>query len=226
MVVIHAYEVMFLSTQLTGCVTAPTLEEVFSGLTYSLPMLCGVFRAINCYFNLHKFIQTAELTDALNKKAESRFWFWVQVHFVFKLSVQVFKEGYELIEAAIKESQSLCRFITIFFNCCVTFMQIVTVFILPGRNLLAPAWAPFIDWQHNYLSFALLNLFLYFGMTYEVTLSASVDTEPAGNIMLLTSHIKALRMRITKIGWDETKSQEENYEEFLACVEYHKMVLE
>lgn len=139
---------------------------------------------------------------------------------------QDFKEEYESIEAAIKESQMVYKFILVFYNSCVTFMEIAVTFILPGRNFLTPVWAPFIDWKNDFLSYALLNLFEYIGMTYEVNLTVVVDTEPAANIILLTGHVIALRKRVAKIGWDKAKSADENHIEFIECIKYHMMVLE
>lgn len=138
----------------------------------------------------------------------------------------MFKEEYEFVELAIEKSQRLFGFICGFYNGSVTLMEILVTFIMPGRNLMVPAWIPFIDWQHDYISYAFVNIFQFLGVFYQVILGAAVDTEPAGNMILLTGHMKALRLRVAKIGWNYTKSKDENYEELLDCISYHMMLLE
>lgn len=104
-------------------------------------------------------------------------------------------------------------------------MELIT-FVLPGRILMAPAWVPFVDWKHNLWCYYLIKTLQYIAMLYESTLGAVVDTEPAGNMILLIGHIRALRMRISKIGWDETKSTDDHYKEFLDCISSHQLLLE
>lgn len=144
----------------------------------------------------------------------------------FKTSFLVFKKEYEFIESAIKECQVITKVVFFTYTGCVAGSEIIATFLVPGKNFVSPSWIPFIDWQHNDFWFALLNVFLYGGLTYEATLSSIIDTEPPANMMLLISHIKALRQRVSRIGWDETKSQDENYKEFLECIRYHKLILE
>lgn len=101
-------------------------------------------------------------------------------------------------------------------------MEIVTI---PGRKLIYPFAIP-LNLEDNYVFFIFVNIFQYLGLMYQVVVGAAVDTEAAGNMIFLVGHIKALRTRISKIGWDKSKTLEENYREFVNCIVDHSILLE
>ncbi|KAL5279911.1 Or19a.2 family protein [Megaselia abdita] len=198
---------LFLPTLIMGCTKAPNSQELILGLAYAIPILCVVFRVVSTNFNYQQIIKVSEILDCLHENSKE------------------FKEEYESIESAIQKSQKLFKFICSFYYSSVTIMEILVTFVLPGRNLMAPMWVPFIDWKQSLMTYGLANLFQYIGIMYQVGLGAALDTEPAGNIILMTGYMQFLRKRVAKLGWDQSKSKDDNYKELIECISYHGTLL-
>lgn len=214
---------MYLPTLVLGCILAKNSQEVFLGLSYTMPVMCIFFRMISTYLNYEKLLKTSELFEILNKRAEG----YTNIK-LFSLINNLFtekKDERKIIEDAIRKSQMLFKFICFFYNMAVSLMEVLVTFIIPGRMLISPSWMPF-DWQNNDITYVLVNIFQYISLTYQTFLGAGVDTEPSGNMILLTGHLRALRTRIMKIGWDSCKSLDDNYQDIVSCIIDHSMLLE
>ncbi|XP_052857472.1 odorant receptor 2a [Drosophila gunungcola] len=110
-----------------------------------------------------------------------------------------------------------------------TTLSCVRVVIRPDRELLYPAWFG-LDWQHSTRNYVLINLYQLFGLIVQAVQNCASDSYPPAYLCLLTGHMRALELRVRRIGYrmeedgssggdlDYDAWREEVYEELVECI--------
>lgn len=102
----------------------------------------------------------------------------------------------------------------------------VSTFFYTERRLVFPGYFPY-DWQdpnHNIL-YIMTLAYQVFGFSVHAAANMFQDTFPGFLMYLLATHAKNLKLRISRIGHDEEKTQDENYIELrIAILDYKALI--
>ncbi|XP_017490054.1 PREDICTED: odorant receptor 2a-like, partial [Rhagoletis zephyria] len=123
----------------------------------------------------------------------------------------------------------------LFYSAFVT-SQLMVIFSAE-RRLMYPAWYPF-EYKASWTMFWIAYGYQTIGFLVQCTQACSVDTYPQAYIRVLTAHMRALSIRIQRIGF-QTKScdspdtshltkaeMKHNYAELVSCIKDHKTIIE
>ncbi|XP_044316802.1 odorant receptor 2a [Drosophila rhopaloa] len=97
-----------------------------------------------------------------------------------------------------------------------TTLSCVRVVIRPDRELLYPAWFG-VDWKNSTRNYVLINIYQLFGLTVQAIQNCASDSYPPAFLCLLTGHMRALELRVRRIGYG-ADGKEEVYEELVECI--------
>jgi len=96
--------------------------------------------------------------------------------------------------------------------------------IRPDRELLYPAWFG-VDWMHSTRNYVFINLYQLFGLVVQAVQNCASDSYPPAFLCLLTGHMRALELRVRRIGYraegltgNDDSWREEVYEELVECI--------
>ncbi|XP_016938811.2 odorant receptor 2a [Drosophila suzukii] len=96
--------------------------------------------------------------------------------------------------------------------------------IRPDRELLYPAWFG-VEWMHSTRNYVFINLYQLFGLVVQAVQNCASDSYPPAFLCLLTGHMRALELRVRRIGYrakdltgDDDSWREEVYEELIECI--------
>lgn len=107
-----------------------------------------------------------------------------------------------------------------------TTLSCVRVVVRPDRELLYPAWFG-VDWMHSTRNYVLINIYQLFGLIVQAIQNCASDSYPPAFLCLLTGHMRALELRVRRIGCRTEKSnkgqtyeawREEVYQELIECI--------
>lgn len=107
-----------------------------------------------------------------------------------------------------------------------TTLSCVRVVVRPDRELLYPAWFG-VDWMHSTRNYVLINIYQLFGLIVQAIQNCASDSYPPAFLCLLTGHMRALELRVRRIGCRTKKSnkgqtyeawREEVYQELIECI--------
>ncbi|XP_014097365.1 odorant receptor 59a-like [Bactrocera oleae] len=88
------------------------------------------------------------------------------------------------------------------------------------RSLLYPAWFP-LDWRASTRNFYVANVYQFVGISYQIFQNFINDTFPPITCCLLSGHIKLLGIRVSRIGYDCVRLQD-NERELVRCIKDQK----
>ncbi|XP_039962547.1 odorant receptor 2a-like isoform X1 [Bactrocera tryoni] len=123
----------------------------------------------------------------------------------------------------------------LFYSAFVT-SQLMVIFSDEPR-LMYPAWYPF-DYQASRTKFWMAYGYQTIGFLVQCTQACSVDTYPQAYMRVLTAHIRALSLRIERIGRQNSSGaaselmcskkdeMKRNYDELVSCIKDHKTIIE
>ncbi|CAD7085736.1 unnamed protein product [Hermetia illucens] len=93
------------------------------------------------------------------------------------------------------------------------------------RRLVYAAWFPF-DWRNNDTTYYIISTYQVLGIWVTIYQNIMNDTFPGLYLWVLKGHFRALNIRVSKIGYDLKKSNDQNYYDLLRCISDHRIVLE
>lgn len=121
----------------------------------------------------------------------------------------------------IRFGSQLCRaYVVVSISTC---LAAIFSALLTGK-LLFPMWIPF-DWQNSrliYWTVLCCALLSYACIAFEDLLG---DLVRIIYILIIPGHLYVLGERVSRIGYDQFKSNRENYEELIGCVRTHQMII-
>lgn len=132
----------------------------------------------------------------------------------------------ECLQKAMSEGHTMVRIITNIFlsGLFVTELVSLTNIFATESVLNTPAWFPF-DWKNNRRLFHLCNFYQFLGFFMQGLLVISSDTYIVVYFQYFQGHLKALIVRVQKIGESPGSSSKENLEELINCIKDHQRIL-
>ncbi|KAH8343424.1 hypothetical protein KR059_010561 [Drosophila kikkawai] len=88
-----------------------------------------------------------------------------------------------------------------------TTLSCLRVAILPERQLLYPAWFG-VDWRHSTKAYVAIYIYQLFGLIVQAVQNCASDSYPPAYLCLLTGHMRALELRVLRIGYKSTDGME------------------
>lgn len=86
-----------------------------------------------------------------------------------------------------------------------TTLSCLRVAIAPERQLLYPAWFG-LDWRHSTRAYVGIYVYQLFGLIVQAVQNCASDSYPPAYLCLLTGHMRALELRVRRIGFKENFS--------------------
>ncbi|XP_037912171.1 odorant receptor 2a-like [Hermetia illucens] len=125
----------------------------------------------------------------------------------------------DYLQSIMKTSSRFFFAFFVFYGSCSVTCEIPLIFA-KERYLLYSAWFPF-DWENSTTAYVGVHLYQFIGssvITYE---DAVNDSYPGTLLWLLKGHLRALGLRISKIGYDPSRTAEDNYDELIRAVKIY-----
>ncbi|XP_062139635.1 odorant receptor 2a [Drosophila sulfurigaster albostrigata] len=104
-----------------------------------------------------------------------------------------------------------------------TTLSCLRVAIAKERQLLYPAWFG-IDWQYSNVAYVLIYVYQLFGLIVQAIQDCANDSYPPAYLCILTGHMRALELRVRRIGY-HVPHQHVAYFELTACIEDYVNIL-
>ncbi|EDV45599.1 uncharacterized protein Dere_GG12926 [Drosophila erecta] len=107
-----------------------------------------------------------------------------------------------------------------------TILSCIRLVVRPHRELLYPAWFG-VDWMHSTRNYVLITIYQLFGLVVQAIQNCASDSYPPAFLCLLTGHMRALELRVRRIGSRKENStegqsyeawREEVYQELVECI--------
>ncbi|XP_054729450.1 odorant receptor 2a-like [Anastrepha obliqua] len=146
------------------------------------------------------------------------------------------KEEITVLQEGIDASKKCFLIVLRLFYSAFVTSHLVVIFSAE-RRLMYPAWFP-LDYKASWTNFCIVYGYQMIGFLVQCTQACSVDTYPLAYIRVLTAHMRALSIRIQRIGFNTNSSDspenmhltkdemERNYAELVSCIKDHKTIIE
>lgn len=114
------------------------------------------------------------------------------------------------------------------FGFAVSYLMYETLTVvsaLVGGHAPLSLWIPHVDWHRSTWEYWLQVSFdaaVLFFLLYHQVLN---DSYPAVYIYIIRTQVQLLAHRVENLGYDETKSDDENYKDLLECIVIHQKIL-
>ncbi|CAD7085730.1 unnamed protein product [Hermetia illucens] len=119
--------------------------------------------------------------------------------------------------------------IVFYLTCAMFFSSIIlgefAALLSNEGKLMCPAWYPF-DWRYSILGYSIVHVHQMVVLMIYALENISNDTFPAVYMLVLTSHVKTLNIRIRKLGMDSAKSCKDNCQELIQCIKDQQILIE
>lgn len=160
-----------------------SLRELCENLTITITDTVANLKFINVFLVRRQLHEIRELLLQLDERA-------VRVGNVEELSA--------LRHAVQTARRGFCVFACIFvFG---TALSCFRVAIAQERQLLFPAWFG-VDWQNSDVAYRLIYAYQLFGLSVQALQDCANDSYPPAYLCILTGHMRALELRVRRIGY-------------------------
>ncbi|KAH8235414.1 hypothetical protein KR038_011448, partial [Drosophila bunnanda] len=88
-----------------------------------------------------------------------------------------------------------------------TTLSCLRVVIAPERQLLYPAWFG-VDWRRSTRAYVVICIYQLFGLIVQAVQNCASDSYPPAYLCLLTGHMRALELRVRRIGYESPDAME------------------
>ncbi|KAM8721705.1 hypothetical protein ACLKA7_007557 [Drosophila subpalustris] len=176
---------LFPLTLLAKLFFTSSLKELFENLTITITDFVANLKFINVFLVRRQLREITDILRVLDKRAKI-------VHN---------QEELRVLHQSVKTAQSSFRtFAWIFvFG---TALSCIRVAIARDRQLLYPAWFG-VDWQCSDLAYWLINVYQLFGLIVQAIQDCANDSYPPAYLCILTGHMRALELRVRRIGYPQ-----------------------
>ncbi|XP_055844181.1 odorant receptor 42a-like [Episyrphus balteatus] len=133
------------------------------------------------------------------------------------IRIQRFDEELKIMRGIVKN----CRRLYVAYN--VTFMTSLIFYAVNGvvnKKIMFEAYIPW-DWKSSTKKYILAFGYQFWTSVVQLIISLAIDNFAICYVYVMWGHLETLAIRISRIGYDRTKSQEDNYKELIACVHDH-----
>lgn len=192
------------------------LQELCENLTITITDINANLKFLNVFYVRSKLLKIKRILDQLDKSADN----------------DGNAEERNALKAAVKIAHILFQVFGIIyiFGTCLSLCKVA---LAKKRLLLYPAWFP-IDWKHSDFAYSMVLAYQLFGLIVQACQNCANDSYPPAYLCILCGHMRALELRVRKIGKKSIKSMqqrrngilEQNYNELVACIKDHLKILE
>ncbi|XP_053958678.1 odorant receptor 33b-like [Anastrepha ludens] len=205
-IMVNLFITIFYPIHLTiGLFLVPTLADVFKNLTINITdVTCSVKHYLFRY-KLGKIRKLQGLLKQLDQRVvaeEERDYF----HRDIRIAVR----------------NIMCVFCISYFADALA--STVDVLTKKERELMYPAWFPF-DWAANRYRYYAAVFYQIFGVSMQITQNLAHDTFAPISLCVMSGQVRLLAMRVSRIGYDKSKSRLTHERELNECIEDHKILL-
>ncbi|XP_055902149.1 odorant receptor 2a [Eupeodes corollae] len=181
------------------------LQEVCENLTITITDTIANFKFLNVYFVRSKLLSIKDIVDKLDIRARNK-----------ADQQKVLGESVRIARATFKIFWGLYSF--------GTFLSLCKIAINSDKSLLFPAWFP-LDWRNSTLQYSIVLVYQFFGLVVQAIQDVANDSYPSAYLCILTGHLRALALRVKKIG-KKGNDLEANYAKLIECIRDHQAILE
>ncbi|EDW62699.1 odorant receptor 2a [Drosophila virilis] len=170
-----------------------SLQELCENLTITITDIAANFKFINVYLVRRQLFEIRHLLRRLDRRA---------------IDVQ-HPEELEALQLAVNMARKSFR---IFAGIFVlgTALSCLRVTISRERTLLYPAWFG-IDWQHSDAAYFCVCGYQLLGLTVQALQDCANDSYPPAYLCILTGHMRALELRVRRIGYPVWSTRSDSY---------------
>ncbi|XP_037915204.1 odorant receptor 33b-like [Hermetia illucens] len=145
-------------------------------------------------------------------------------HFAKLDSMGLTERQVEKLEGLILFCNRLTSVVAIFYS-LVSASTALNAALSNGKILMFNVWTPY-DFRQSMCIYWTTLLFQYSCFCVLSLQNLTNDLTAPLYFIILRAHLEILIERIQNVGWDPTKTQEENYEDFIGCIEDHRIIME
>lgn len=165
-----------------------SLRELCENLTITITDMVANLKFINVFLVRHKLHEIRQLLRQLDERA---------------MRLGNVQELAALRQAVQTSRRGFCIFAGIFaFG---TALSCFRVAIAQERQLLFPAWFG-VDWEHSNRAYVVIYAYQLFGLVVQALQDCANDSYPPAYLCILTGHMRALELRVRRIGYPEKQS--------------------
>ncbi|XP_017486793.1 PREDICTED: odorant receptor 33b-like [Rhagoletis zephyria] len=194
---------------LLGLLNSLTLEEMFLNLTISVPVAVCSLKFFNIWRNLYKVRQLEKMFNTLYARINQR------------------DEWTYYREVTIPNALKVLYLF--YFICLGTAVTSELTLLLMGFahewRLMYPAYFPF-DPYATTGNYVLAHLYQIIGLLVQLAENLVSDTYGGMCLALLAGHAHLLGKRVARIGYDASKTCEENNRALVDCIADHNMLFD
>lgn len=182
---------LFPLTLLANLFFTYSLRELCENLTITITDMVANLKFINVFLVRRQLHEIRELLQQLDERA-------MRVGNVEELSA--------LRHSVQTARRGFCIFGGIFvFG---TALSCFRVAIAQERQLLFPAWFG-VDWQNSNVAYTLIYAYQLFGLSVQAMQDCANDSYPPAYLSILTGHMRALELRVRRIGYGSWQKEPE-----------------
>ncbi|XP_030376370.1 putative odorant receptor 19b [Scaptodrosophila lebanonensis] len=199
------FAICFPLTILINCFVAESFLELCENLFVTMPAFFAIIKYANAWRVRGQLKQIRHILRRLDGRLQTL-------------------EEQGLISSADRQCKRMFKALLAFSIALLSSAGLV-VHWSPTRQLLFPSWFPWNWWETRQRFVATLLLQLV-GLLMHCLIEVCNNTYPQAYLPMVAAHIKALSMRIRRLGQECDQRQEQAYLELVDCIGDHQIILE
>ncbi|KAL5293414.1 Or59a.2 family protein [Megaselia abdita] len=183
-----------------------SLQEVLENIAVTFTEIILTTKCFFVWMHHKRLYKIAEISRELDKKARLN------------------KDEQEILNDYLATYR---RYLKIYFisYSTVDVLAGISILMYTEKRLFYPAYLPF-DWKSNNFLYFIAVFYQYGAWSLQVCENLFIDTYPGIVIHLLSSHLKVLSLRISKIGHNKEDTHEKSHSQLKEAIKDHKTLLE
>lgn len=170
---------LFPLTLIINVFCAQNMQQLCENLTITLTDTIANLKFVNVYLVRQELDSIKSILRKLDQRVTNR-------------------EEFNVLKLAILTSQrSFLIFVRLYT--VGTVLSILKVMLAEKRSLLYPAWFG-VNWQEDVWIYILVLTYQLFGLVVQALQNCANDSYPPAYLVILTGHMKALKLRVGAIG--------------------------
>ncbi|XP_067620036.1 odorant receptor 33b-like [Eurosta solidaginis] len=192
-----------------GLMDLVTIEEFCLNLTITVPSVVCVLKFYNFWRNLNKVRELEIMFNILHSRISQQSEWMYYREVAVPTAMRILHAFHFLCIAAV----------------AIWELSILITGCLYGWRLMNLGYFPFDEYATT-LNFIIANIFQLIGFSVHVKENLASDTYGGMCLALLSGHAHLLGKRVASIGYDESKTQEENTKDLIKCIADHNVLFD
>lgn len=179
------------------------LKDIMSNLAVNITAIAINLKFLNIFLRRRKIVDINIWVHQLDTRANS-------------------DEEQECLRSAVRRAHKIFYLTLVLFAGAVALGELLAL-LSNGERLMGPAWYPF-DWRNSNLAFLIVHMHQIVVLSLYILQNVSNDTFPAVYVIILSSHVETLNIRIRRLGVNSANSQ--NFgNELIQCIKDQQMLV-